>query len=57
MNMLVEAYLNPSLTTKTQMHSRKLSLWKWLLAMYYIAHSSKGIFSLFLAKWIGVIQK
>jgi len=46
-----------TVTTKTTMHSTKLSLWKWLLAMYYIVHSSKGISSLFLAKWIGVTQK
>ena len=46
-----------TVTTKTPMHSTKLSLWKWLLAMYYIVNSSKGISSVFLAKWIGVTQK
>jgi transposase-like protein len=46
-----------TVTTKTPMHSTKLALWKWLLAMYYIANSSKGISSVFLAKWIGVTQK
>jgi transposase-like protein len=39
------------------MHSTKLCLWKWLLAMYYIVNSSKGVSSVFLAKWIGVTQK
>ena len=46
-----------TVTTKTPMHSTKLHLWKWLQAMYYIANSSKGISSVFLAKWIGVSQK
>jgi transposase-like protein len=39
------------------MHSTKLCLWKWLLAMYYIINSSKGVSSVFLAKWVGVTQK
>ena len=39
------------------MHSTKLQLWKWLLAMYYMVHSSKGVSSVFMAKWIGVTQK
>jgi transposase-like protein len=46
-----------TVTTKTPMHSTKLALWKWLLTMYYIVNSSKGISSVFLAKWIGVTQK
>lgn len=46
-----------TVTTKTPMHSTKIPLWKWLLAMYYITNSSKGISSIFLAKWIGVSQK
>jgi len=46
-----------TVTTKTPMHSTKLCLWKWLLAMYYIVNSSKGVSSVFLAKWIGVTQK
>lgn len=46
-----------TVTTKTPLHSTKLSLWKWLLAMYYIVNSSKGVSSVFLAKWIGVTQK
>ena len=43
--------------TKTPMHSSKLCLWKWLMAIYYIVNSSKGISSVFLAKWLGVTQK
>ena len=39
------------------MHSTKLCLWKWILAMYYIVNSSKGVSFVFLAKWIGVTQK
>jgi len=46
-----------TVTTKTPMHSTKQCLWKWLLAMYYIVNSSKGVSSVFLAKWIGVTQK
>lgn len=46
-----------TVTTKTPLHSTKLCLWKWLLAMYYIVNSSKGVSSVFLAKWIGVTQK
>ena len=45
-----------TLTTKTPMHSTKLPLWKWLLAIYYILNSSKGISSVFLARLIGVHQ-
>jgi len=46
-----------TVTTKTPMHSTKLRLWKWLLAMYYIVNSSKGVSSVFLAKWTGATQK
>ncbi len=46
-----------TVTTKTPMHSTKLSLWRWLLVMYYMVNSSKGISSVFLAKWIGISQK
>jgi transposase-like protein len=46
-----------TVTTKTPMHSTKLPLWKWLQAMYYIVNSSKGVSSVFLAKWIGTSQK
>ena len=46
-----------TVTTKTPMHSTKLPLWKWLIAMYYIANSSKGVSSVFLGHWIGISQK
>ena len=34
-----------TVTCKTPMHSTKLPLWKWLLAMFLIVQSSKGISS------------
>jgi transposase-like protein len=46
-----------TITTKTPMHSTKLPLWKWLLAMYYMVNSSKGISSVILANWVGISQK
>jgi len=46
-----------TVTTKTPMHSTKLPLWKWILAMYYIINSSKGISSVYLAKLVGISQK
>ena len=39
------------------MHSTKLPLWKWILAIYYMVHSSKGISSVVLGRWIGLSQK
>ena len=45
-----------TVTTKTALHSTKLSLWKWLQAMYLILSSSKGISSVVLARWLGVTQ-
>lgn len=45
-----------TVTTKTPMHSTKLSFWTWLQAIYYIINSSKGISSVILARWIGVSQ-
>jgi len=45
-----------SVTTKTPMHSTKLPLWKWILAIYYMINSSKGISSVFLGRLIGVKQ-
>lgn len=45
-----------TVTTRTPMHSTKLPLWKWLLAIYYILNSSKGISSVFLSRLIGVKQ-
>ena len=46
-----------TVTTKTPMHSTKLPLWKWLLAMYLMTNSSKGISSVYLGKLIGISQK
>ncbi len=46
-----------TVTTKTPLHSTKLPLRTWLLAMYFMINSSKGISSVFLAKWLGVNQK
>jgi len=46
-----------TVTTKTPMHSTKLKLWKWLLVMYYMVNSSKGISSVIMANWVGVTQK
>ena len=45
-----------TVTTKTPMHSTKLPLWKWLLAIYFTLNSSKGISSVFMARLIGVRQ-
>jgi len=46
-----------TVTTKTPMHSTKLPLWTWLMAMYLIASSSKGISSVILGRLIGTTQK
>jgi transposase-like protein len=46
-----------TVTTKTPMHSTKLPLWTWLLAMYLMASSSKGISSVILGRLIGTTQK
>lgn len=46
-----------TVTTRTPMHSTKLPLWKWLLCMYLMVNSSKGVSSIFMAKWVGVAQK
>jgi len=46
-----------TVTTKTPLHSTKLPLRTWLMAMYFMGYSSKGVSSVFLAKWIGVRQK
>jgi len=46
-----------TVTTKTPMHSTKLPLQIWLMAMYLIISSSKGISSVVLARWLGVNQK
>ena len=46
-----------TVTTKTPLHSTKLPLRIWLLAMYFMTNSSKGISSVYLAKWLGINQK
>ena len=46
-----------TITTKTPMHSTKLPLGKWLMAMYLIVNSSKGISSVYLGKLVGISQK
>ena len=45
------------MTTRTPMHSTKLPLWKWLLCMYFMVNSSKGVSSVFMGKWLGVAQR
>jgi transposase-like protein len=45
-----------TVTTKTALHSTKLPLRKWLLAIYLIVSSSKGISSVILGRLIGVTQ-
>lgn len=52
-----ECRLQFTVTTKTPLHSTKLPLWTWLLAMYLISSSSKGISSIVLARLIGTTQK
>ena len=46
-----------TVTTKTPMHSTKLPLCTWLLAMYVMASSSKGVSSVVLGRLIGTRQK
>ncbi|PNU20771.1 IS1595 family transposase ISPepr2 [Geothermobacter hydrogeniphilus] len=46
-----------TVTTKTPLHGTKLPLRIWLMALYFMVNSSKGVSSVFLAKWIGVNQK
>ena len=46
-----------TITTKTPLHSTKLPLRTWLMAMYFMINSSKGISFVYLAKWLGVRQK
>lgn len=50
-------HLQFTVTTKTPLHSTKLPLWKWLLAMYLMSNSSKGISSVVLARLVGTTQK
>lgn len=46
-----------TVTTKTPLHSTKLPLKTWLLALFCMMNSSKGVSSVYLAKWIGTTQK
>lgn len=46
-----------TVTTKTPLHSTKLPLWTWILGMYYMVNSSKGISSVIMARWLGITQK
>lgn len=46
-----------TVTTKTPIHSTKLPLWTWIQAMYYMVHSSKGVSSVFMRRWLGISQK
>jgi len=46
-----------TVTTKTPMHSTKLPLKTWLLALFCMTNSSKGVSSVYLARWIGTSQK
>ena len=46
-----------TVTTKTPLHSTKLPLWTWILGMYYMVHSSKGVSSVFIGRWLGISQK
>lgn len=46
-----------TVTTRTPLHSTKLTLWHWLMVMYYMVHSSKGVSSVFLARWDDISQK
>ena len=45
-----------TVTTKTALHSTKLPLSTWLLSMYLISSSSKGIASTVLSRLIGTTQ-
>lgn len=53
------AACNKSFTviTKTPLHSTKLPLKKWLLAMYLMITAPKGVSSVVMADWIGTSQK
>ena len=39
------------------MHITKLPLWKWLLSIFLIVNSIKGISSVYLGKLVGISQK
>lgn len=46
-----------SVTSGTALHNTKLPLRTWLIAMYLIATSSKGISAMKLTEWLGVSYK
>lgn len=46
-----------SVTSGTALHNTKLPLRTWLIAMYLIATSSKGISAMKLSEWLGVSYK
>jgi len=46
-----------TITTGTVLHATKLPLKTWLLAMYFMVNSSKGVSSVFLSNYLGVTQK
>lgn len=52
-----ECHRQFTVTTGTPLHATKLPLKTWLLAMYFMTNSSKGVSSVFLAKYLGVTQK
>jgi transposase-like protein len=45
-----------AVTTRTPLHSTNLPLVTWIMALYLIVTSSKGIASPVLARWLGVSQ-
>ena len=46
-----------TVTTRTPMHATKLPLGKWIVALYLVVTSSKGIASVINARWLGVDQE
>jgi len=45
-----------TVTTKTPIHSTKLPLWKWPLALYYMINAGKGVGPVVLSRLVGVNQ-
>ena len=46
-----------SITSGTALHNTKLPLRTWLIAMYLVSTSSKGISAMKLSEWLGVSYK
>lgn len=46
-----------SITSGTALHNTKLPLRTWLIAMYLVSASSKGISAMKLSQWLGVSYK